>query len=92
MELKTNAAIDAALTSGEPNCVIGLNGRGLVQLQLPAGCDYVVFTAGQAREAADLLRKHADRAGKPNPGNIQHNHSAGSWACPHPDCDSEQKP
>ena len=25
-------------------------------------------------------------ASRPNPGNIQHNHSAGSWACPHPDC------
>lgn len=61
-ELKTDADIHDALHSGEPNCVVGLNERGLVQLQLPPGNDYIVLSPDQADELAGLLRKHANRA------------------------------
>jgi hypothetical protein len=56
--LETDAEIDRCLSG--PRCVVGLNGRGLVQLQLPAECDYIVFSAPQARLCAGLLQKWAD--------------------------------
>lgn len=59
--LDTREQIDSALSSGEPLCVVGLNGRGLVQLQLPRGCNYIVLSAEQAIELAGLLAKHAGR-------------------------------
>jgi hypothetical protein len=62
MELNTHKEIDDALTSGQPLAVVGLNGRGLVQLQLPPGNDYIVLSPDQAEELAGLLRKHAARA------------------------------
>lgn len=60
--LGTDEAIRNALASGEPVAVIGLNGRGLIQLQLPKGCDYIVLSPDQADEVADLLRKWADKS------------------------------
>lgn len=61
-KLKTDAAIDDALHSGQPLTVVGLNGSDLVQLQLPPGNDYIVMTPRQADELATLLRKHATRS------------------------------
>lgn len=60
--LRSKKAIDKALSSGDPLGVVGLNGRGLVQFQLPPGNDYIVMTAEQARELAAMLCKHADSA------------------------------
>lgn len=61
-QLNTGAEIDAALHSGQPVCVVGLNGAGLVQLQLPPGKDYIVLSAVQAAELASALLKHAASA------------------------------
>ena len=62
MKLKTDAEIDAALHSQEAVCVLGLNKRNLITLQLPAGNDYIVLDADQAEELAGLLCKHAERS------------------------------
>jgi hypothetical protein len=58
--LETDAEIDRCLSG--PRCVVGLNGRGMVQLHLPHGSNYIVFSAPQARALADLLRKWADES------------------------------
>jgi hypothetical protein len=61
-ELNSFQEINAALSSGEPLCVVGLNERGLVQFQLPDGCNYIVLTGEQALELAEKLMKHAGRS------------------------------
>ncbi len=63
-ELNTSKEIDDALESGKPLCVVGLNGRGNVQIELPAGCNYIEMTGEQVLELAATLMKHAARLGK----------------------------
>lgn len=60
MTLNTREEIDTALDGSTPTVVVGLNGRGQVQLQLPAGCNYMQMNAEQARDLAAMLLKHAD--------------------------------
>jgi hypothetical protein len=57
--LDTPEAIDAVIFGADPKIVVGLNRRGHVQLQFPAGKDYATFLPGQADELAELLRKWA---------------------------------
>ncbi len=60
--LNTREEIEDAIYSSEPQALVGLNGRGLVTLQLPAGFDYITLSADQARGLAELLKKHAANA------------------------------
>ncbi len=62
MQLNTDEEIHNALSSGEPICVVGLNERKLVQLQLPPGNDYIVMSWDQAMELARTILKHAETA------------------------------
>ena len=58
--LKTDRAIDKALAEGR--AVVGLNGHNMVQIRLPPGNDFIVFTPTQAVRLAKLLMKHAERS------------------------------
>lgn len=59
MILDSREQIDQALKAGSRTLVVGLNGRGDIQLQLPDGANYAQFTADQAEELAELLLKWA---------------------------------
>jgi hypothetical protein len=61
-ELNSFEEIGATLNSGEPVAVVGLNGRGNVQIELPPGCNYIEMTGEQALEMAAKLMKHAARS------------------------------
>lgn len=60
--LNTDAEIDGFLKSGTPGCVVGLNGRGHVVIQLPPKCDYMTMTADDADEMAACLKKWATKS------------------------------
>jgi hypothetical protein len=73
--LHTNEEIDACLLSGEPVCVVGLNKRKLVQVELPPGKNYITFTPDQAEALAERLLHWAGESRSATHGNEEQSRS-----------------